>query len=106
MIKDTTITTQQAVLRIEEISGTGQRKGWEYFGRIDGKNCEWLPSETVVNEFKRIIGDKWGKKKGGIIDMIYSDLLQTNITIEYNGIYAKGGLCPSGIKLFDIKEEL
>jgi len=79
-----------------------RQDGSEYLGRFEDRNWYWEPSKKVVEQFKRIIGDKWLLTEND--SMIKRDLKRTNIVVQGNFIVAKGGLCPSGVRLFEIED--
>lgn len=75
----------------------------EYLTRHNGENYWFIPTKVVVDEFKRVIGDKWDLKKCmSMKSPVGMDLLETKINISGKYLVASGGLCPSGVKLFEI----
>jgi hypothetical protein len=97
-----TIKLRDAIAGIDKTIA-GVPKGWEYLNGWGKDKLVWLPTKHVVNKFVDTIGDKWnltGKKH----DRITYDLLDTNIVISGHYIMARGGLCPSGVRLFEIED--
>lgn len=96
-----TIKLSEAIKLTKKKDDGGYPKGWEYLKRDElGNNIIFLPTKKVVDKFIEVIGDKWNIK--GKIDMIKYDLLNTNIVIDGKYIFARGGLCPGGVRLFEI----
>lgn len=96
------ITLKDAIKFIEIKQNHVTMKGWEYLGRFNDENYNYLPTKKVVDKFKEVIGDKWDASNKVKSNKTYYDLLCTNIIIDGHYILASGGLCPSGVRLFDI----
>lgn len=89
-------------IKLIEIKNYATMKGWEYLTYNNGTHYSWLPTKKVVNKFKDTIGDKWDTGTHRMREKTYCDLLHTNIVIDGFYIIARGGLCPSGVRLFEI----
>lgn len=82
------------------LSGAGR----EYVGRADdGEAVSFVPTPMVIEEFKRVIGDKWNTKDmKGISQKIKVDLMDTKIGFKGLYLVAHGGLCPGRVRLFEM----
>ena len=89
------LTLKEAIREFDTIDGS------EYLCRLDGKNYYWEPSNLVRSLFIESIGNKWAPipYKASIIQR---DLRKTNIVLSGKYIMARGGLCPSGVKLAEV----
>ena len=64
-------------------------------GRTRWVNNYWVPKQIIVDEFRMRIGDKWKPMASHLLH-------STGIVFSGRYIVARGGICPSGVRLCEV----